>query len=775
MDQLCREKLEQANKLIFVRRYEEAERVLTESLLIPDCANEPLVHLRRIELMSLLGRLPELRDEYLNENRNNQSSFSRLYLALVQLFLAPGDLSVAAELQSIMQEHGASAVLFFALGYASEQIGNMERARTFYDQSIAIEPDWYPSLFGLSQVFYTLGDERKGDQYFHQFELMAPFNVYGNFETHRKLSQEFFKAGRFDDAERAIQMLTNWWVDNKGYAPGEIQVYDNLATANLSAARGLIEEAEERRERARVMSREMIANVATDENVLYFLARVLEEFGEQELAFQAYKQVLNIAGGNAAVVQKVGSHFLGTGAFGAAEELFGHAYRQHPDNAEIRFCLLVARLKNAGVGVEEYLIARERLRYLVDQGDRVELLGLLNVLMQKFPDDWDVHFHLADLFARMGHAQKAGQHYARMYELDPLGQSSRLRYANFLMQQGQPDKAMAILELITIHGGQLTESEAEVQWLKSSYYDQKQNWEKSMEMLTPLLDRDPWNISYLIQEIANLTGLKYGNDVVESGAAQWMNRLSNGDEGKVNWQEFAAETRRISDDHAYALAYARRKLQFLYMRGNESALRGVVSSACTYDAAKGARDLMRLLNTNFDNPAVYWGLGLLYKELWQLEVASMWFEHTLQMPGLDNRVRSMVYVDLADSYTWRNANLPKAVEYCRLALDLGERGSGPEEQKIMLVMAHALLRQGQPRQASAFIEQLQMHSDEYELSYLAGLVQYRNGHPRQANEIWKPLLKFRTEHMRDYKIKQEILRYYFEGTPYVPRDFSKAN
>ena len=144
------------------------------------------------------------------------------------------------------------------------------------------------------------------------------------------------------------------------------------------------------------------------------------------------------------------------------------------------------------------------------------------------------------------------------------------------------------------------------------------------------------------------------------------------------------------------------------------------------------------------------------------------------MMTLDNRVRSIVYMDLADAYTWRNANLPKAIEYCRLALDLGDRGAS-DEHRVMLVMAHALLRQGQARQAAAFIEQLQQQSDDYELFYLAGLVQYRNGHPRKANEIWKPLLKFRTEHMRDYKIKQEILRYYFDGEPYAPRDLSKAN
>ncbi|MCX6123203.1 MAG: hypothetical protein NTV34_00395, partial [Proteobacteria bacterium] len=63
----------------------------------------------------------------------------------------------------------------------------------------------------------------------------------------------------------------------------------------------------------------------------------------------------------------------------------------------------------------------------------------------------------------------------------------------------------------------------------------------------------------------------------------------------------------------------------------------------------------------------------------------------------------------------------------------------------------------------------------YEVLYLAGLVQYRNGHPKIANELWKPLLKYRTDHMKDHKIKQEILKYYFEGTPYAPHDLSKAN
>ena len=55
MDQRCRDQLEFANNLIFVKQYEEADRVLRDILLSKHGAEESLVHLRRIELMSLMG------------------------------------------------------------------------------------------------------------------------------------------------------------------------------------------------------------------------------------------------------------------------------------------------------------------------------------------------------------------------------------------------------------------------------------------------------------------------------------------------------------------------------------------------------------------------------------------------------------------------------------------------------------------------------------------------------------------------------------------------
>ena len=776
MDQFCRDQLEFANKLIFVKRYEEADRVLKAVLASDIGLEESLIHLRRIELMSLLGKLHEVAIHYLqlSETRDDDGLSETCHI-MTRMFEDPNNHAEhITSLQQVAQQYGPSPLLFFALGFGGEQQGSFERAKYNYEQCLNMDPQWYPSLFGLSQIHYNMGHDAKGDQYFQQFELMAPFNVYGNFETHRRLSQEFIQQGRLEDAERAIEALVSWWIDNKGFAPIEIQIYENLAIAKIREMRGQEPEVDTRKKNARALLNDMLAMGNTDENALYFAARVLTEFGEHESALLAYKRVLKVAGDNPSIVQKIGSYFLGSGEFEVAKELFESAYEQHPNNSEIRFCLLVARLKASGVAVEEYLIGRERIRQLADGGDKVEFLSLLNTLNARYPDDWDVHFHLAELFLRMGHIKKAGHHYSRMYALDPKGQNSRLRFANYLMNHDEPDRAMEILRSIAAPIGALSDVDAEIQWLKASYYDRKEDWTASMEMLVPILARDPWNINYLIHEIICLTGARSGANSVIAARDHWAKKLTNNEEARVNWSEYARDTEKISGEHAYQLAYARAKLQFLYMRGSEHSLRAVVREACRFDASRGAKELLRLLNTNFDHPSVYWGLGLLYKELWQLEVASMWFELTLGVASLEDRLRALVYVDLADSYIWRNVSLPKAVEYLKLAMDLSTH-AGQQDRRALMIMGHALLRQGQVRQAQIYLDQMKEWAGQFEVQYLVGLVQYRNGQPVKANEIWKPLLKFKTEQMRDYRIKQEILRYYFEKTPYSPRDLSKAN
>ena len=423
--------------------------------------------------------------------------------------------------------------------------------------------------------------------------------------------------------------------------------------------------------------------------------------------------------------------------------------------------MLVARLKEAKVNVEEYLIGRERLRSLVDNPtERVELLALLHSLMAKFQGDPEVQGHVADVYLRLGNVARAETHYKKMWELDSRSRSTALKYAAFLMQYGDPDVAIGILEGIKLDAAAKEENQTELYWLKSNYYSRKNDHRKSLELLRLALASDPWNVSYLIQEAINLAYmLKPGGEIVIDDA---IHHLNSGKESEVNWEEYDQRTSVIEAEYGYELAYVRHKLRFLYANGKSETLRELVRSACKFSAERGTSDIVRLLNTNFDGANLYWALGILFKDLWQLETATMWFEQALLYPTIDDVTKRRCYLELADCYIWRNVRLPKAIEYAKLAMDMGERTGG----RALTVLAHGFLRSGQIRQAQVYLEQTENERD-LEATYLLGLLHYRNGAPQKAKQVWKPLLTVRTESLRFHNIKQEILRYYFDGTPYL--------
>jgi len=137
------------------------------------------------------------------------------------------------------------------------------------------------------------------------------------------------------------------------------------------------------------------------------------------------------------------------------------------------------------------------------------------------------------------------------------------------------------------------------------------------------------------------------------------------------------------------------------------------------------------------------------------------FDQMLMIPSLKDKQRAKAYLEQADCYIWRGTQLEKAVEYAKLALDLGLT----HDKRPLRVLAHGLLKLGKVRQAEVYLEDNEGDRDP-EVIYLRGLVKYRNGAYQQANEVWKPLLTHRIENLRFHNIKQEIMRYYFDKEPY---------
>ncbi len=760
----AKDMLEYANKLIFVKQYAEAEKILLQCIQAEEEEYDLLVHLRRIELAAKLKKLPQARDFYSNLCGKSSEQFPwDICLALIEQYEeSVSPVESINKFQELMKLHGPHAASYFGIAFSMEHQNNYDRAIYNYQQSISLDPEWYPSYFGLSQIFYQKGDEKQGDHYFYLFEQAAPYNVYGNFDTHRRLCKEFLKEGRFLEAEASIQTLSEWWIENRGTCPPEIQVYEYLATAKVAEAMGDKIQAETRLSHAKQLAQALLDETSVKEGILFFVAKLLEEYGELELAFHFYKKIFRVSASNPAILQKIGSQFLALGEVQLAKELFQEAYDTFPDSPEIRFGLLVSKLKLSNVNVEEYLIGRERLRQLIDgQGDRVETLALLHSLVAKFSGDGDVQGHMGDVYLRLGNIDRATQHYQKMHDIDPKSRSTALKYASFMMQYGNPETANDILNSLS---GKIEtaskDAQSEVLWLKACYYLRKTDYRSSLDLLHKALEFDPWNIAYLAQQLICLSYLAELNDDIK----RLTEFAANLTQGQVNtdWAEFDRVTKKLSDEHHYELVYTRCKIRYLFSGGQIEQLQDLLKAARRHNASGGVFDFLRLLNTNFDSSDIYWALGSLYFELWQLETASMWFEQVLSYPGVSKPTQRRAYLDLADCYVWRNSDLPKAIEYAKLALDMGERG----DMRCFTVLAHALLRQGQVRQAKIYLEQVDREHD-HEAIYLAGLIQYRNGSNDRAKKIWKPLLTTRSESLRFHNIKQEVLRYYFENEPYL--------
>jgi len=755
--------LDEANKLIFVKAYDQAERMIEDLVNSEVYRNDLLLHLRRVELATKLDNLAHLRKVYEEALEKEQESLTyRIALIFVELhgeFIENKEALI--RLQALLRTVGPHPAIYYGIGFCMEIEGNLERSRVNYEQCINLDPNWYPGYFGLSQVCYQAHDDKKGDQYFFLFEEMAPYNVYGNFETHRRLSNEFVDRNDFDSAEMAIQTLSEWWMENKGLCPPEIQLFERLATAKVAELRGDKTLAEQRRSQARLVAHRILEDEVLAEGVLYFSAKVLEEFSEFNTSLDMYRKILKAETTSPEVIQKIGGQFLSMGEIELAHGLFNEAYRSHPDQPEIRFCLLVSKLRLAKVNVEDYLINKERLKKLLDNpADKVELLSLLHSLVAKFPEDADVQGHMGEVYLRLGNKDKAAKSFHRMFELDSYSRITTLKYAAFMMQFGDPDQAKIILKNIQRTDNMSEEELCELHWLNANYEHRKGQFQNSLDQLHQVLQRDPWNIAYLVLQVRNLSELAVGKvefDVTDNT----LRKLSESDESELNWLEYDAKTKALVGTRQIELVYAREKLRFLYGDGQDLVLMRLVQAASAFDAHQAIYDLLKLLNTNFDSPEIYWSLGVLFKELWQLETASMWFDQMLMIPGLKDKQRAKAYLEQADCYIWRSQQIDKAVEYAKLSLDLGLT----HDRRPLRVLAHGLLKLGKVRQAEVYLEDNEGDKDP-EVIYLRGLVKYRNGAFQQANEIWKPLLTHRTENLRFHNIKQEIMRYYFDKEPY---------
>jgi tetratricopeptide (TPR) repeat protein len=758
----AKSRLEEANKYIFVKMYAKGAKILDELLEEGECKDDLLIHLRRIELAVKLRTTDDLLKRY---QKLRQTDEAVAELALIMLDqqsdrITPADAIIAY--QDFIKKHGAYAAAYYGIGFSLETLGSYDRAILNYDECLKLDPSWYPAYFGLSQLYYHMQDEQNGDRYFFLFEELAPYNVYGNFATHKKLAEFFFYSEMYYEAEVAVTTLGEWWIENKGVCPSEIQIYESFFLAKIREVQGQPEETENKRAQGALLAQQILEDKSLNESVLYFVARTIEEFGIHDIAVKFYKKILSRQAKNSAIVQQIYSKFFSMGDYQVAKEVFEEASREHADSPDIRFGLLMANLNLAKVNIEQYLLLKERIKqYGGRLEERMEYLTVVKELISLYSEDPDVHAIAGELYLSLGEREQAKIHFAHMYRLDPYSRISRLKYAEFEMQYGDLELGKEALDGLSNLEDMNKAHLIEVHWLRAAYCYRAKDYEKSRKHLINVFSLDPWNISYLVLDCLNMGKILGIEEKLEEKDTV-LEKLQRNHEANLDWTQFDAITRKIRSSHHYELAYCREKLRFLYAAGDIKILERLVTAAVAYNPSRGVFDFLRLINTNFDSPYIYWAIGTMAKEGWQLETACSWYEQVLLHPAVSDSVKSITYIDLADCYVWRNDNLNKAVEYVKLAMDLGMRDYG----RAYRILAHANLRMGQVREAQKYLVDPTGNSD-FETLYLRGLLNYRNGSVQKAKEIWKPLISVNSSTLRFHYIKQEILKYYYDRVPYM--------
>jgi tetratricopeptide (TPR) repeat protein len=247
----------------------------------------------------------------------------------------------------VIQKHiktfGASALSYYAIAFAYECMGNHERAIFNYELSIKEDGEWHPSYFGLSQQYYAKNQDVLGDYYFYLSEKHAPYNLYGNFETHRNLCQYFINLEKYDYARTAISTLSEWWQENKGRCPVEVKLYEQFALARIARLDKNESLALEELDQAKILANLMAKDDSVQDSALYFGGKVAEEFGEFDLAVKLYQRVMSQTK-NFSIIQKLVIHLLDLGEYAKACQYIKEAYTNSPQNKDIEFLLLLVEL-----------------------------------------------------------------------------------------------------------------------------------------------------------------------------------------------------------------------------------------------------------------------------------------------------------------------------------------------------------------------------------------------------------------------------------------------
>jgi tetratricopeptide (TPR) repeat protein len=404
---------------------------------------------------------------------------------------------ILAEVNGMLLNDPDDYAVWYVHGCACELAGNLHEAVESWKRAYLCNPKSLAVLSTLSELqqIGALGHGQDAD-YSAEFENLDRFAVHGTFATHMELYEDFLARGEFRSAIAALRTLADWLQKQKGSVPVEVEFLCLLGAMKAYRLEGNSGASESARREAENLA--VGFKKSTDDfSALSFIAARAEDFELPSLARMCYFSILTSSQAPRDLVVKIAAHCVAHYASRALVECLRTAYLHFSGDAEIRFCQLVCSLSILNVPVKPYIDRRNKIREQLSAENIAEALSLLQDSLAQCPDDAEVHYYLAEIYARLKINDAALSHYSRMYELDPLNSESVVRFIHFLLKNKKYEEAQACCQSLLDSGVLSERQEGEVHWSLAAAAFASEQVEQSRSAIERALSCDPWNLTFI--------------------------------------------------------------------------------------------------------------------------------------------------------------------------------------------------------------------------------------------------------------------------------------
>ena len=746
-------RIEHADKYIFVHKYQEARLILEDILKKQD---DLLVHLRYVELLVRIDEIDTAKKYY----RQHQSRMiSDTGIVMLEQYLGTQSPSVSNACYSkLIDEYGDYACAYFGMGLNYERLQDYEQAITHYQKSLQLDEHWYPAYFGLSQAYYQSNSPDEGSHYFSAFERIAPFSIYGNFSTHKRLSQEYFLQGKYDEAKKAFDCLVEWFENTEDNCPPEIRFYNYLNRVKITQATGDIKKLDAQQiEASAYLTSILKESVSSD--VLLFIVNSCQELDFDSFVFSLHQQIISHYPQGKILGNICYSYYRREDEDRLIELLVEETAKNY-ESKELRRWLVITRLKKQKLDINSYLTDKERMESLLArEEEKLDLLELLHNLVERFPYDADIYRQLGVFYRDMEAEDKAQLYFKKMHALDPKYSANIFAYVEFFLLQNNHKRAKGLLDELAF--ARLSrDKQAKYKCLQTKVYIQQGRYDLATEAIRCATKITPWSVIYLVYEAYCLTNLYYQQKKIPVISEDIISLYRK---QEMLYSDFKEENSRLRENKLHYLAYVRSKISFLYGEaGNVDDSLQMLRIACAYNPEAAICEFMKLLNTNYDSAYIHYSLGIFHKEYWRHETACGWFDSALEMSGLSAKLKQQIHIELADSYVWLGHNLKLAMEYAHRTMKASYRHA----ERARLILTHAYLKEQNISLAAECLGSLAKDSAGYEYLYLKGMLAFHSKDYEEAYKVWQIIVGKDSDGMRFHHIKQELTKYFTNSKQY---------